>query len=112
MLSSALAYISIEYVSAFVFVGNCVSANIRHLLTAAVSKRMMGVRWIGSLLSGGLDSSLIAAIVCKLSKQWNLDYRIQTFATGMPGSLDLAAARKVCLCTVFLNNSTNFVLQK
>ena len=107
MLSSALAYISIEYVSAFVFVGS-----IRHLLTAAVSKRMMGVRRIGCLLSGGLDSSLIAALVCKLSKQWNLDYRIQTFATGMPGSPDLAAARKVCLCTVFLNNSTNFVLQK
>ena len=76
--------------SAFVFVGSSVSENIRHLLTAAVSKRMMGVRRIGCLLSGELDSSLIAALICKLSKQWNLDYKIQTFATGMPGSPDLA----------------------
>lgn len=64
-------------------------------MTAAVKKRMMGVRRIGCLLSGGLDSSLIASLVCKLSKEWNLDYKIQTFAIGMPGSPDLIAAKKV-----------------
>lgn len=69
--------------------------NVRDLLTAAVKKRMMGVRRIGCLLSGGLDSSLIASLVCKLSKEWNLDYKIQTFAIGMPGSPDLIAAKKV-----------------
>ena len=68
MLSSALAYISIEYVSAFVFVGSSVSENIRHLLTAAVSKRMMGVRRIGCLLSGALDSSLIAVVSFSLKR--------------------------------------------
>jgi len=75
--------------------GSSVEENVRELLTAAVKKRMMGVRRIGCLLSGGLDSSLIASLVCKLSKEWNLDYKIQTFAIGMPGSPDLIAAKKV-----------------
>ena len=38
-------------------------ANVCTLLKAAVRKRLMGGRRIGCLLSGGLDSSLIASIV-------------------------------------------------
>lgn len=64
---------------------------------------MMGVRRIGCLLSGGLDSSLIAALVCKLCKEWNIDYKIQTFAIGMPGSPDLIAAKKVGNCDSFVS---------
>jgi len=75
--------------------GGKVSKDIRSLLTEAVRKRMMGVRRIGCLLSGGLDSSLIAALVVQNAKLINLPYRIQTFAIGMRGSPDLAAARKV-----------------
>jgi len=54
-----------------------VHANIRNLLTQAVEKRMMSNRRIGCLLSGGLDSSLIAAILVKLSKEKGLPYPIQ-----------------------------------
>lgn len=75
--------------------GGKVEKDIRDLLTAAVSKRMMGVRRIGCLLSGGLDSSLIAALVCKLCKEWGIDYKIQTFSIGMAGSPDIIAAKKV-----------------
>jgi asparagine synthase (glutamine-hydrolysing) len=56
-----------------------VHANIRTLLTAAVKKRLMADRRIGCLLSGGLDSSLVAALLVKLAKETNLPYKIQVF---------------------------------
>ena len=55
----------------------------------------MADRKIGCLLSGGLDSSLVAATVVKLAKEANFAYKIQTFATGMYGSPDLKAAKEV-----------------
>lgn len=44
---------------------------------------------------GGLDSSLVAAILLKLRKEMNINYPLQTFAIGMENSPDLLAARKV-----------------
>ncbi|XP_076461604.1 asparagine synthetase [glutamine-hydrolyzing]-like [Babylonia areolata] len=75
--------------------GDDIKKNIRTLLEAAVRKRLMSERRIGCMLSGGLDSSLVAALLVKLSKEMGLDYKIQTFATGMEGSPDLKAAKKV-----------------
>lgn len=69
--------------------------NIQHLLIAAVRKRLMSHRRIGCFLSGGLDSSLIAAILVQEAREGGIDYPIQTFAIGMEGSTDLIAARKV-----------------
>lgn len=66
-----------------------------YLLEAACRKRLMAERRIGCLLSGGLDSSLITALVVKLAKEEKLPYKIQTFAIGMDDSPDLAAARTV-----------------
>jgi asparagine synthase (glutamine-hydrolysing) len=66
------------------------TSRIRTLLTDAVEKRMMSDREVGSLLSGGLDSSLIAA----LANQF-LETRLKTFSIGMPGSPDLKYASKV-----------------
>ncbi|VDK76026.1 unnamed protein product [Cylicostephanus goldi] len=42
---------------------------IREILIAAVEKRLMGNRQFGFMLSGGLDSSLIASIATKFLKQ-------------------------------------------
>lgn len=87
-------------------------ANIRKLLTMAVKKRLMADRRIGCLLSGGLDSSLVAALVVQEAKKANLPYKIQvgqfgrfeanitdisfqTFAIGMEGSPDLEKAQQV-----------------
>uniref|UniRef100_T1JD29 Asparagine synthetase [glutamine-hydrolyzing] n=1 Tax=Strigamia maritima TaxID=126957 RepID=T1JD29_STRMM len=72
-----------------------VKDNIRRLLTAAVRKRLMAHRRIGCLLSGGLDSSLVAALLVKLAKEKRLAYTVQTFSIGMEGSPDVLAARKV-----------------
>lgn len=72
-----------------------VKENIRALFTEAVRKRLMSDRRIGCLLSGGLDSSLVAAVLVKLARESGISYPIQTFSTGMEGSTDLAAARKV-----------------
>ena len=38
-------------------------------LTAAVKKRLMSERDVGCLLSGGLDSTLVTALVCKHYKK-------------------------------------------
>jgi len=63
---------------------------LRELLVSAVKKRMMSDRPVGFLVSGGLDSSLIASIASRL-----LDTPITTFSIGFQGSPDLIAAKKV-----------------
>ncbi|KTF77369.1 hypothetical protein cypCar_00016394 [Cyprinus carpio] len=81
-----------------------VKSNIRILFEDAVKKRLMAHRRIGCLLSGGLDSSLVAATLVKLAKEEELPYPIQTFSIGAEDSPDVAAARKdnnpiAVLCT-------------
>ncbi|XP_064205355.1 asparagine synthetase [glutamine-hydrolyzing] isoform X3 [Anguilla rostrata] len=72
-----------------------VKSNIRVLFENAVRKRLMAHRRIGCLLSGGLDSSLVAATLVKLAKEDELTYPVQTFAIGTEDSPDILAARKV-----------------
>lgn len=66
------------------------SGIIKNLLEAAVEKRLSADRPIGFLVSGGLDSSLVAAIAAK-----KLNKQITTFSIGLEGSPDLKAAKKV-----------------
>ena len=65
---------------------------VRYALESAVKKRMMTERPVAALLSGGLDSSLIASLV---SKELRLAGAppLKTFSIGMAGSSDLAHAR-------------------
>ena len=76
------------------YVDRSVAATALHdALVAAVHKRLMSDRPIGALLSGGLDSSLIASIASReLARSGK---RLHTFSIGMPGSTDLAYAEKV-----------------
>jgi asparagine synthase (glutamine-hydrolysing) len=66
---------------------------IRHRLVAAVEREMMADVPVGVFLSGGLDSSLIAAIAAAVSARDRQP--LHTFAVGTPDSPDLAAARVV-----------------
>ncbi|MBI4976900.1 MAG: asparagine synthase B [Spirochaetes bacterium] len=61
--------------------------NIRKFLFNAVEKRMIADVPVGVFLSGGLDSSIIAAIMRTCSRE------VHSFAVGMKGSDDLANAR-------------------
>lgn len=66
--------------------------NITKYLNLAVKKRVVDTsdRPIACLLSGGLDSSLIAALVSKY-----YDKQLETYSIGMKGSLDLKNAKIV-----------------
>jgi asparagine synthase (glutamine-hydrolysing) len=69
-------------------------AALRAALEAAVEKRLMTERPVAALLSGGVDSSLIAALVQERLRARGLP-PLKTFSIGMEGGTDLAFARKV-----------------
>ena len=69
-----------------------VYANIYYLLNEAVKKRVVGTseRKIACLLSGGLDSSLITALVCRYYGPG-----LETYSIGMEGSEDVKYSEMV-----------------
>lgn len=93
---------------------------IRSHLEAAVIKRMMCDVPYGVLLSGGLDSSLVASIVNRYSRTrvendgkseawWP---RLHTFSIGLVDSPDLVAARKVSEYLGTVHHEYNFTIQE
>ena len=64
---------------------------VRELLIQSTKDRLMSDRPLACLLSGGLDSSLITSIICKLIGAEN----VRTYSIGITGSQDLRYAKKV-----------------
>ena len=72
----------------------CASNALSTALELAVKKRMMTQRPVAALLSGGLDSSLIAALVQRELKTAGAP-PLKTFSIGFEGSKDLYYAQMV-----------------
>lgn len=67
-----------------------IAAQLRLRLERAVERRIANVDPLGSWLSGGLDSSVMAALACQLR---NSPVHIHTFSAGMAAAPDLAYAK-------------------
>ena len=106
--SAHVSYYTYNYSADKTYEEGPVLSGIRSRLVKAVEKRLMSEREIGCLLSGGLDSSLIASLVCKMNNGYRLidnewvffpekksSSKIKTFSIGMSGSPDLYFAQKV-----------------
>jgi asparagine synthase (glutamine-hydrolysing) len=65
------------------------------VLEEAVAKWMVADVEVGSFLSGGLDSSIIAALAARSLARQPGQPRLKTFSVGLPGSPDLLAAQRV-----------------
>ncbi len=85
-------------------------ALIRSYLIDAVDKRMMSdVPW-GVLLSGGLDSSLVASIAARLSARKGMG-PIHTFSIGLDDSIDLLRAREVARHIGSIHHEFRFTIE-
>jgi asparagine synthase (glutamine-hydrolysing) len=66
-----------------------------HLRSAVIKRYTTTERPIACLLSGGLDSSLIAALVCDIHKKTSSNKNIETYSIGLPDSEDIKYAKMV-----------------
>jgi asparagine synthase (glutamine-hydrolysing) len=93
---------------------------LKEALEAAVHRQLMSDVPYGVLLSGGLDSSIVSAIAKKYSALRVEDHdqkqawwpRLHSFAVGLSGSPDLAAARKVAEHIDTVHHEILFTIQE
>jgi len=95
------------------------AAVIRNSLSEAVHRQLMTDVPFGVLLSGGLDSSIIAALACTFEKSRVEDDdltrawwpRTHSFAIGLEGSPDLVAAQEVADFIGSVHHGFTFTVQ-
>jgi asparagine synthase (glutamine-hydrolysing) len=95
-------------------------SELRKSLEAAVHRQLMSDVPYGVLLSGGLDSSIISAVAAKYAaKRIESDDtkeawwpRLHSFAVGLKGSPDLAAAQKVADHIGTVHHEVIFTIQE
>ncbi len=95
-------------------------SKIREGLEAAVHRQLMSDVPYGVLLSGGLDSSIIAAVTAKYARnriesgdQEEAWYpRLHSFAVGLEGSPDLVAAQKAAEHIGSIHHEVHFTVQE
>ncbi len=101
-------------------IDSSVIAKVRNGLEEAVKAQLMSDVPYGVLLSGGLDSTVIAAITQKFAKKrvetgslkdawWP---QLHSFAVGLEGSPDLTAARKAAEYIGTVHHEIHFTIQE
>ncbi|NBX77434.1 MAG: asparagine synthetase B, partial [Proteobacteria bacterium] len=90
-----VCYFDIESMKPKIFELDVATNMIHQTLVESVEMRMASDRPIGCLLSGGLDSSLVASIAAKYLKKQNSQLKLKTFSIGMEGSTDEYYAKLV-----------------
>jgi asparagine synthase (glutamine-hydrolysing) len=93
---------------------------LRTSLEAAVHRQLMSDVPYGVLISGGLDSSIIAAVTQRYARKRIEDGdaseawwpRLHSFCIGLNGSPDLAAARKVATAIGTVHHEFYFTVQE
>jgi len=100
-------YVQFPSIQHFINDERLMNIQLRQAFENSVKKRVQVTdRPIACLLSGGLDSSLVTAVVCKYTDPTKL----KTFSIGLPGSEDLMYAERVA---AFLKTDhTSIVLQE
>ncbi|MCR5244165.1 MAG: asparagine synthase B [Bacteroidales bacterium] len=95
-------------------------AGLREALEKAVKRQLMSDVPYGVLLSGGLDSSIISAIVAKYAEHRIEDDsrsrawwpRLHSFAVGLEGAPDLEKARKVAEHIGTVHHEIHYTVQE
>jgi asparagine synthase (glutamine-hydrolysing) len=87
--------------------------NLKAALIESVKSHLMSDVPFGVLLSGGLDSSLVASIATRLihSGSCGDGSRLRSYAIGLAGSPDLAAAQKVADFLGTQHHNLTFTIQ-